>query len=263
MAKRIFGDIPGYPEGTYFASRLELSHAGIHRPTQGGISGGAKEGADSIVVSGGYEDDRDLGNEITYVGHGGRDPETGEQVGDQELTTGNLALIYSSRHGLPVRVVRGANGHSIYAPKAGYRYDGLYKVEDYWQQEGKSGHKIWCFRLGKIDPTTAPWRTAPPAHLKAKLTKGTSAVKRKTQNSRPRSSINQEQLPKPIPKRPTLEPPTLPKFDIGDRVKHPIFGDGVVSAVQPLTQDQTVVVTFEEYGSKRLLASKANLHRVT
>src|SRR5687767_6609599 len=144
MTKRIFGDIPGYPEGTYFESRLEASRAGVHRPTQGGISGSAVGGADSIVVSGGYEDDRDLGIEILYIGHGGRDPETGEQVADQELSSGNLALIYSSNHDLPVRVIRGANSHSQFAPKAGYRYDGLYRVEKYWQDKGKSGHLVWC-----------------------------------------------------------------------------------------------------------------------
>jgi len=52
MTKRIFGDIQGYPEGTYFEARLEASRAGVHRPTQGGISGSAAEGADSIEVRG-------------------------------------------------------------------------------------------------------------------------------------------------------------------------------------------------------------------
>ncbi len=37
-----------------------------------GISGSESEGADSIVLSGGYEDDEDLGDEIVYAGHGGR-----------------------------------------------------------------------------------------------------------------------------------------------------------------------------------------------
>ena len=58
MAKRVFGDTPGYPEGSRFESRAELSEAGVHRPTQAGISGSEREGADSIVLSGGYEDDQ-------------------------------------------------------------------------------------------------------------------------------------------------------------------------------------------------------------
>jgi hypothetical protein len=41
-----------------------------------GISGTAEEGADSFC----YEDDVDCGDEIAYKGHGGRDPNSGEQV---------------------------------------------------------------------------------------------------------------------------------------------------------------------------------------
>jgi putative restriction endonuclease len=83
---------PGYPEGSEFASRDELNKTGVHRPTQAGISGAADEGADSIVVSGGYEDDRDNGDEIIYTGHGGRDPNTGKQIADQQFDRGNKAL---------------------------------------------------------------------------------------------------------------------------------------------------------------------------
>ena len=46
----------------------------------GGISGTAKDGADSIVLSGGYEDDVDYGDEIVYTGHGGRHPSNGQQM---------------------------------------------------------------------------------------------------------------------------------------------------------------------------------------
>jgi hypothetical protein len=53
------------------------------------------EGADSIVLSGGYEDDEDHGDEIVYTGHGGKDQKTGKQVRDQKLTIGNLALARS------------------------------------------------------------------------------------------------------------------------------------------------------------------------
>jgi putative restriction endonuclease len=59
MPERIFGHVEGYPEGSIFESRQHLSQSGVHRSTQAGISGGAEEGADSIVLSGGYEDDKD------------------------------------------------------------------------------------------------------------------------------------------------------------------------------------------------------------
>jgi len=59
MAERIFGAIAGIPVSTPFRDRRALSAAGVHRPLQAGISGSGHEGADSIVVSGGYEDDED------------------------------------------------------------------------------------------------------------------------------------------------------------------------------------------------------------
>src|SRR5687768_306879 len=100
---RIFGPIPGVEPGETFASRLALSAARVHPPTMAGISGTAGAGADSIVLSGGYEDDADHGDVIIYTGHGGNDPETGRQVADQELRLGNLALAKSCLEGLPVR----------------------------------------------------------------------------------------------------------------------------------------------------------------
>jgi len=150
MPEPVFKHIEGHPEGKRFESRAELSEAGVHRPLIAGISGSEREGADSIVLSGGYEDDEDLGDEIVYTGHGGRDAESGRQVAHQRLTRGNLALAHSSIEGLPVRVVRGASLDSIYAPRSGYRYDGLYLVDDYWQSEGKSGFRVWRYRLIKL-----------------------------------------------------------------------------------------------------------------
>jgi putative restriction endonuclease len=53
-----------------------------------------------------------------------------------------------------VRVIRGANLDSQYAPRSGYRYDGLYMVDDYWQEEGKSGFRIWRYKLIKLPSIT-------------------------------------------------------------------------------------------------------------
>jgi putative restriction endonuclease len=100
VPERVFGHIEECSEGSRFASRGELSEAGVHRPLIAGISGSEREGADSIVLSGGYEDDEDLGDEIVYTGHGGRDAESGKQIAHQRLTRGNLALAHSSLEGL-------------------------------------------------------------------------------------------------------------------------------------------------------------------
>ncbi|WP_020673887.1 YDG/SRA domain-containing protein [Amycolatopsis nigrescens] len=148
--ERFYGEIPGYPEGSHFPDRPALQRSRVHRPGQAGISGG-QDGADSIVVSGGYVDDEDNGDEIIYTGQGGRDPGTGRQIADQELTRGNLGLVRSRQDGRPVRVVRGSNGDPKYSPESGYRYDGLFRVIDHWQEDGKDGFTVWRFRLAKTE----------------------------------------------------------------------------------------------------------------
>ena len=57
-------EIEGIEAGATFESRRALHDAGIHRPLQAGIAGGASAGAESIVISGGYVDDEDYGDEM-------------------------------------------------------------------------------------------------------------------------------------------------------------------------------------------------------
>ncbi len=167
MSEPRFGPIPGYPIGAHFASRQTLSRAGVHRPRIAGIAGSGRTGADSVVLAGGYEDGEDYGEVIFYTGHGGRDLQTREQVRHQVLTRGNLALAQNRLHGLPVRVIRGAGLRSSYAPDFGYRYDGLYTVDDYWRGVGRAGFFIWRFRLVKMDETVHRQESAVQATLHA------------------------------------------------------------------------------------------------
>ena len=44
-------------------------------------------------------------------------------------------------------MIRGWGHDSPYSPSAGYRYDGLYLVEDYWHEPGQSGFRVWRYRL--------------------------------------------------------------------------------------------------------------------
>src|SRR5687767_1604213 len=106
---RTYGEIPGYPVGSLFKNRTELAATPVHRPRMAGICGG-EDGAESIVVSGGYVDDEDFGDEIIYTGHGGNDPITKHQIADQQLIKGNAGLARSQLDGNPVRVIRGAGG---------------------------------------------------------------------------------------------------------------------------------------------------------
>jgi putative restriction endonuclease len=154
----VFGEIPGYTEGSVFDSREALRAAGLHRHGQAGISGAVEDGADAIIVSGGYPDDRDEGDRIIYTGQGGQNG-TSRQVRDQELTRGNLALVRSEERGLPVRVIRGAHRGSLYAPTTGYRYDGLFTVIEHWSEPSVDGPLVWRFVLEKADGGGA-WQEA-------------------------------------------------------------------------------------------------------
>lgn len=148
----VFGDIPGVTVGDWFASREAVRQAGLHRHNQHGISGNYSEGADAIVVSGGYRDDLDFGDRIIYTGHGGQ--QNGRQVADQQLTEGNRALVLSEEAGLPVRVIRGAGGDPQFSPPSGYIYSGLFVVSEHWEEESYDGPTIWRFTLDEVPVDT-------------------------------------------------------------------------------------------------------------
>jgi len=139
-----------------FATRGEAADAGVHRNWRGGIVGTqATGGAESICLSGGYEDDRDYGDVIYYTGWGGRN-EKGQQVQDQKLTSWNLGLAHSSDKGIPIRVLRGFLGDPAHSPDNGFRYDGLYTVTSWRPVKGKRGFQVWEYRLERQREPTLP-----------------------------------------------------------------------------------------------------------
>ncbi|XP_019849105.1 PREDICTED: E3 ubiquitin-protein ligase UHRF1 [Amphimedon queenslandica] len=173
-----FGPIPGIPVGTLWKFRVQVSESGVHRPHIAGIHGRESEGSYSIVLSGGYDDDKDDGDEFVYSGSGGRDlsgnKRTAKQSMDQKLTAMNRALAKNCnapindktgaeakdwKKGKPVRVVRNHKGRktSQYCPKEGNRYDGIYKIVKYWPQRNDENFLVWKYLLRRDDPSPAPW----------------------------------------------------------------------------------------------------------
>jgi DNA helicase-2/ATP-dependent DNA helicase PcrA len=62
-------------------------------------------------------------------------------------------------------------------------------------------------------------------------------------------------------------PPPTPAgagFKVGDRVRHPVFGEGQILAAKDsgASQDQELTVMFKMHGTKRLLASMARLEKI-
>ncbi|MER7083363.1 Predicted restriction endonuclease [Saccharopolyspora kobensis] len=137
-----FGEVTGVEEGRVFADRRELYDADVHRALRDGIVGTKERGAESIVLSGGYEDDEDHGAIIIYTGRGGQDSK-GRQIDHQTFEdTKNAALRTNAFTGEPVRVIRGSKAE-------GYRYDGLFNVVEAWLGTGVRGYRICRYRLEK------------------------------------------------------------------------------------------------------------------
>jgi predicted restriction endonuclease len=152
MSAIFFGTPPNVQVEQIFPSRKALVAANLHRSIQHGIDGNGSEGVAAIVLSGGYEDDVDLGDEIIYTGHGGNDPVTKKQIEHQSWEShGNKGLVVSKIRSLPVRVIRGFNHNSVFAPSSGYKYGGLFKVVDNWEEIGRSGYQICRFKLVKVE----------------------------------------------------------------------------------------------------------------
>lgn len=165
----MIGDVPGVRSGTTYRSREELYAAGVHRALQAGIVGSKQTGAESIVLSGGYVDDEDHGDVVIYTGHGGRDQNTGRQIADQQFTLQNKALVVSQLQGTPVRVIRGGRHRGANSPSSGYRYDGLYWVDEHWQSRGQHGFLVCRFRLISAAARSAELTQAPQTTVTRRL----------------------------------------------------------------------------------------------
>ncbi|XP_058679649.1 E3 ubiquitin-protein ligase UHRF2 isoform X2 [Ammospiza nelsoni] len=259
-----YGPIPGVPVGTTWKFRVQVSEAGVHRPHVGGIHGRSNDGAYSLVLAGGFEDEVDRGDEFTYTGSGGRDLSGNKRIGehsfDQTLTHMNRALALNCdaplddkngaesknwRAGKPVRVVRSSKGRRIskYAPEEGNRYDGIYKVVKYWPEIGKCGFLVWRYLLRRDDVEPAPWTSEgmerskklglsvqyPEGYLEAMASKEKKdKVKKQTVKQEPSSQSNGNQ--KRTIDDGTEEPTNTPKAMR--------MGDGGKGEAFQLTQEQ-------------------------
>jgi putative restriction endonuclease len=184
-ATPVFGHVGTAQPGDLFASRAELAQRGQHRPLQAGICATQELGAESIVLSDKYEDDEVHDEFILYTGHGGRSEETGQQVADQTLTKANKGLVRSQVTGLPVRVFR-----KVTVPGGGqaFRYEGLFRVVSRDYRPGRSGFKVFLFRLepeltnaeapAPARPYAQPDLFALPATLAEPATRYTATVSR-------------------------------------------------------------------------------------
>jgi len=168
-----FGPIPpeadprgiGVQVGHWWRDRLDCRQWGAHFPHVAGIAGQSGVGAQSVVLSGGYEDDLDEGEWFLYTGSGGRDLSGNKRTSkvqsfDQTFDSMNRALKLSCEQGLPVRVVRShKEKRSSYAPSEDtpVRYDGIYRIAKCWRKKGNQGFLMCRYLFVRCDNAPAPW----------------------------------------------------------------------------------------------------------
>ncbi|KAK9108621.1 hypothetical protein Syun_024632 [Stephania yunnanensis] len=149
--------------GECWEDRMECRQWGAHLPHVAGIAGQSDYGAQSVALSGGYEDDEDHGEWFLYTGSGGRDLSGNKRTNkaqsfDQKFDKMNEALRVSCKKGFPVRVVRShKEKRSSYAPETGVRYDGVYRIEKCWRKVGMQGFKVCRYLFVRCDNEPAPW----------------------------------------------------------------------------------------------------------
>ncbi|XP_068636646.1 E3 ubiquitin-protein ligase ORTHRUS 2-like [Aristolochia californica] len=177
--------------GELWEDRMECRQWGAHLPHVAGIAGQADYGAQSVALSGGYEDDEDHGEWFLYTGSGGRDLSGNkrtnkEQSFDQKFEKLNEALRVSCKKGYPVRVVRShKEKRSAYAPESGVRYDGIYRIEKCWRKIGIQGFKVCRYLFVRCDNEPAPWTSDEhgdhprPLPVIKELKKATDVIERK------------------------------------------------------------------------------------
>ncbi|CAL8460675.1 g205 [Coccomyxa elongata] len=168
-----FGPIPpeadprgmGVRVGEFWKDRLDCRQWGAHFPHVAGIAGQSGQGAQSVVLSGGYEDDLDEGEWFLYTGSGGRDLSGNKRVNkiqsfDQTFDKMNKALLISCEKGLPVRVVRShKEKRSAYAPseEQPVRYDGIYRIARAYRKPGAQQQLVCRYVFIRCDNEPAPW----------------------------------------------------------------------------------------------------------
>ncbi|KAJ9474042.1 YDG domain-containing protein [Pseudozyma hubeiensis] len=193
---KTFGAIPGIPIGTLWSKRIDCSTDAVHAPTVAGISGNEHLGCWSICLSGGYEDDIDLGETFTYTGSGGRDLKgtkqnpknlrTARQSSDQKWEGKNAALQKSVKTGKVVRVVRGWKAGGRYAPREGASYIIITDDEDEPHPIVISSSSSSCASEAEVEETLMTLEVESPRE--GQLTE--SAVRRSARQGRKRLTLD-------------------------------------------------------------------------
>lgn len=137
--------------GEVFADRQQLFNSGIHLRKKWGVSGTQKYGAQAIVIAESPYDDIDSGNELWYSGVISKDKD-GDPKDEMAFSTKVLDKSFErTRMGdreCAIKVIRASNCEWGGRPQMGFRYDGLYYIDDKQPLDGETaGPNDYTFHL--------------------------------------------------------------------------------------------------------------------
>ena len=64
------------------------------------------------------------------------------------------------------------------------------------------------------------------------------------------------------PKKPAAVPAGKKVFAVGDRVRHNVFGEGIVVKITPIANDSMLEITFDSVGTKKVMANFAPVSKI-
>lgn len=150
MNKQVLGAIPGVEIADQFQNRAELVIVGVHAQFVASVDYMEKDGkkiATSIVSISCYSNVEEL-TDVIYFCEGGIQTVAEQNLNDQRLVRGNLALKNSMDEKTPVRVIRGHQ--SLEGKTTTFTYDGLFIVSKFWQEKVQNGEWVYMFQLNRM-----------------------------------------------------------------------------------------------------------------
>ncbi|GER50841.1 histone-lysine N-methyltransferase [Striga asiatica] len=157
-----FGHVPGIEIGDEFQFRCHLAMIGLHRQLVSGIDHvilNGKKYANSVVDSGRYENTSKTNDVLIYSGQGGN-VKTTDSLVDQKLARGNLALMNSKKMKYPIRVTYKRKSYAWPERGVVYVYDGLYIINNAWQEKDQKGKLVFRFELHRLPGQPRPHQQA-------------------------------------------------------------------------------------------------------
>lgn len=148
----VYGPIPGFPSGSWWGIRMDCSRDRVHIPFNKDIEEGRYGVASICTCHLNDTNDVDHGLFLTYTG--------GKYISGKSSDP----LIKNLQNQIPLRLLRSYDLSNKFAPKTGYRYDGLYIVTSTWiASDGPENY--YKYALARLNcqeppPWLAPCRTS-------------------------------------------------------------------------------------------------------